>query len=110
VLVLERLELRESEESLPRRFVPPRDPEFDPTTGTLEAGNRKGYLEGPGLFTRLEARAEWKVWDAARRTVAHRGVASGLATVRGEPARAQWEELARDLAKSVLKATAFSPW
>lgn len=109
-LVVGALRVTELHENLPRRFVPPKEPEFDPTTGVLDPGHRRGYAEGPGLFTHLQARAEWLVWDARLGAVAHRGTASGLATVRGEPARAQWEELARDLAKGVLRSTPFSPW
>jgi hypothetical protein len=109
-LVVGELGLSERSENLPRRFVPPKPSEFDPATGTLEPGIRKGYMEGPGLFTHLQARAEWVIWDFRAERIVGRGTASGLATVRGEPTRAQWEELARDLAKSVLRETAFSPW
>src|SRR5215217_1106366 len=109
LLVVGSLTLKESYEHSARRFVPPTEPEFDPTMGAVRPGNRKGYIEGPGRFTRLEARAEWLIWDEVTGTATRRGVATGKASARGEPTRAQWEELARALAKDVLKRTAFSP-
>jgi hypothetical protein len=110
VLVLKALSFSRSSVNVPRRYHPPTPPVFDPATGSMNPGNRKGYAEGPGRVTTLNARAQWVLWDNAARSPAARGTASGSSSYRGEAGKGQWEEAARELAKDVLKQTGFSPF
>ncbi len=113
--MLKSLKFTQSSTSVPRRFVAPTAPAFDPATGTMNPGNRKGYAEGPGLVTTLTAHAEWVIWDNTagvngQPRAAARGTATGEAAYRGTAGKSQWEETARELAKAILKQTAFSPF
>jgi hypothetical protein len=110
VLVLGRLAFSQATVSVPRRYLPPTEPAFDPATGTLTPGNRKGYAEGPGRVTTLTARAHWLIWDNTTQAPAVRGVAAGESSFRGSAGKNHWEKAARELAKSLLKQTDYSPF
>jgi hypothetical protein len=110
VLLLKSLSFSESSVTVPRRYLPPTPPVFDPATGAMSPGNRKGYSEGPGRVTTLTARAQWIVWDNVARAPAARGTASGASSYRGAAGKSQWDEAARELAKAILRQTAFSPF
>jgi hypothetical protein len=109
-LVLKALRFTQSSTSVPRRFVPPTPPAFDPATGVMNPGNRKGYAEGPGRVTTLTARAQWILLDNTSRAPAARGTATGESSFRGTAGKSQWDEAARELAKDILKQTAFTPF
>jgi len=114
-LVLSGLTITQTTKSVPRRFVPPTQPEFDPTTGVMNPGDRKGHAEGPGRETSLTASAQWILWDNTKRvngvvSPAARGAASGTSTFRGSTGKSQWDEAARELAKDILRQTPFSPF
>jgi hypothetical protein len=116
VLTVSALAFSESWKNVPRRYMPPTPPAFDPATGTMNPGNRKGYAEGPGRVSTLTARAQWVLWDNSVRvngsaSAAARGTAVGESSYRGASAgKAQWDEAARELAKAILKQTAFAPF
>lgn len=110
VLLLKSLSFSESSVNVPRRYLPPTPPVFDPATGVMNPGNRKGYSEGPGRVNTLTARAQWVLWDNVARAPAARGTASGASSYRGAAGKGQWDEAARELAKAVLRQTAFSPF
>lgn len=114
-LVLSGLTITQNTKSVPRRFVPPTPPEYDPTTGIMNPGDRKGHAEGPGRETSLTASAQWILWDNTKRvngvvSPAARGAASGTSTFRGSTGKSQWDEAARELAKDVLRQTPFTPF
>jgi hypothetical protein len=96
-----------------RRFVPPSQPEFDPATGEMTPGERRGHAEGPGREHTLTATAKWVLWDRAGDSALAVGIAAGAASFRGDSddvRREHWSKAARELAKSVLRGTPFSPF
>jgi hypothetical protein len=98
-----------------RRFHPPTPPSYDPATGEMNPGERKGYAEGPGRETTLTAQAQWVIRDRntgvpAGKSGAARGAASGSASTRGEIGTSQWDEAARELAKDILRQSNFAPF
>lgn len=96
--------------NMPRRFVPPSPPAFDPATGRIEPGVRKGYTEGAGIMNTLTAAAAWLIWDREQDAILAYGTASGSASFRRDARRDNWNEAARELAKDVLRQTPFSPF
>ena len=110
LLVIQALSFSQSSVNVPRRYLPPTPPAFDPATGEMKPGNRKGYAEGPGRVTTLTARAQWVLWDNTARATAARGTATGESSYRGSAGKAQWDETARELAKALLRQTAFTPF
>jgi hypothetical protein len=96
-----------------RRFVPPSQPEFDPATGEMTPGERRGHAEGPGRVTTLAATAKWVLWNRAGDSALTTGISTGAASFRGDSddvRREHWSKAARELAKSVLRGTPFSPF
>jgi hypothetical protein len=109
-LVLGRLAFSATTKTVARRFVEPTPPDFDPATGEMTPGRHKGYSEGPGKMTTLKARATWLVWDRNAGVAVASGKATAAASFRGEARKPDWEEVAQELAKDVLRQTPFTPF
>ncbi len=110
VLLIGSLDFSFESRNMPRRYVRPTPPSFDPATGQLEPGIRKGYTEGAGIMNTLSVTATWMIRDNAGDSVLAHGTASGSSTFRRDARSANWAEAARELAKDVLRQTPFTPF
>jgi hypothetical protein len=109
-LVLGRLAFTATTKTVARRFVEPTTPDFDPATGEMTPGRHKGYSEGPGKLTTLKARALWVIWDRDAGVPVASGKATAAAAFRGDARKPDWDEVAQELAKDILRQTPFTPF
>jgi hypothetical protein len=109
-LVLGRITFSATTKTVARRFVEPTPPDFDPATGEMTPGRHKGYSEGPGKMTTMKARAIWVLWDRDAGVPVASGKASAAASFRGNARTPDWDEVAQELAKDVLRQTPFTPF
>lgn len=109
-LVLGKLSVTTSNKTVARRFVEPSPAGFDPATGEMTPGRHKGYSEGPGKMTTLTARATWVIWDRNAGVPVALGKATAASSFRGASRKPDWDEVARELAKDVLRQSPFTPF
>jgi hypothetical protein len=103
------LTVSQTTRTVARRTIPPEPPGFDPATGQMTPGTRRARTEGPGQMSTLTATASWVLWDNAGDSAFVHATSAGASTYRGEAARHNWDEAARELAKALLHKTPFSP-
>ncbi len=109
-MVLGRLAFSERTKTMGRRFLEPTPPGFDPATGEMTPGRHKGYSEGPGKWTTLTAKTVWLIWDRNAGVPVVAGTATASALFRGSARKSDWDEVARELAKDLLRQTPFTPF
>lgn len=103
------LTVSQTTRTVARRTIPPEPPGFDPATGQMTPGTRRAHTEGPGQVSTLTATASWVLWDNAGDSAFVHSTSAGTSAYRGEAARHNWDEAARELAKALLHKTPFSP-